>query len=266
MCKEGKYDRHPTNPEITETPIPEFPGHTIHIDIFSTEQKLVLTAIDKFSKLAQAKIINSKAIEDIKKPLHDILFYFGVPQYVIMDNEKSFNSATITFIMKDQLCIEIFKAPPYKSSVNGQIERFHSTLAEIMRCLKAKEVHRTFEELLDTAVYEYNYTIHSVTKKRPLEIFFGRNITTDPTKYDESRQNNIERLKSKQTTDLNNHNKRRNQIKNYEPGQTIFIKQNTRLGSKLSPRYKKETVKENRHTNIITEAGRVVHKSNIKHD
>lgn len=49
VCKEGKYDRHPTNPEITETPIPEFPGHTIHIDIFSTEQKLVLTAIDKSS-------------------------------------------------------------------------------------------------------------------------------------------------------------------------------------------------------------------------
>lgn len=64
VCKEGKYDRHPTNPEIMESPIPEFPGHTIHIDIFSTKKKLVLTAIDKFSKLAQAKLINSKSIED----------------------------------------------------------------------------------------------------------------------------------------------------------------------------------------------------------
>jgi len=34
VCKEGKYDRHPPNPEITETPIPEYPGHVIHIDIF----------------------------------------------------------------------------------------------------------------------------------------------------------------------------------------------------------------------------------------
>jgi len=47
----------------------------------------------------------------------------------------------------------------------------------------------------------------------------------------------------------------------YEPGQTVFIKQITRPGSKL---YKKETLKENRQTFVITEAGRVAHKSNIK--
>lgn len=87
-----------------------------------------------------------------------------------MDNEKSFNSATITFMMRDQLCIQIFKAPPYKSSIKGQIERFYSTLAEIMRYLKTKQVHRTFEELLNSAVYEYNFTIYSVTKKRPLKM------------------------------------------------------------------------------------------------
>lgn len=68
-----------------------------------------------------------------------------------MDNEKSFNSAIITFMMKDQLGIYTFKAPPYKSSVNGQIERFHTTVAEIMSCLKAKQVHRTFEELLQVS-------------------------------------------------------------------------------------------------------------------
>jgi len=44
----------------------------------------------------------------------------------------------------------------------------------------------------------------------------------------------------------------------------IFVKINTRLGSKLSPRYKKETVKENHETTIITTAGRKLHKSNIK--
>jgi len=96
--------------------------------------------------------------------------------------------------------------------------------------------------------------------------FFGRNITTDPGEYDKSRQDNIEKLKSKHATDLKNHNEKRNKIKDYEPGQIVFIKQNTRLGSKLSPRYKKETVKENRHTTIITETGRIVHKSNIKQE
>lgn len=265
ICKEEKYDRHPTNPEIKETPIPEFPGHTVHIDIYSTEKHLVLTAIDKFSKLAQGRIIKSKSIEDIKKPLHDILFYYGVPKVVVVDNEKSLNSASIIFMMQDQLGIKIFKTPPYKSSVNGQVERFHSTLAEIMRCIKKKQEHKSFEELLNRAIYEYNYTVHSVTGKKPLEVFFGRRVTTDPEQFEKSRQDNIDRIRKKQITDLENHNKKRKEIITYSPGDTVFIKINPRLGSKLSSRYKKEIVKEDKHTTIITTTGKTVHKSNIKH-
>lgn len=41
---------------------------------------------------------------------------------------------------------------------------------------------------MDRAVCEYNYAIHSETKKRPLKIFFG--VTTDPEQYDKSRENN----------------------------------------------------------------------------
>lgn len=65
-----KYDRHPTNPELQNTPIPEHPGHTKYIDIDFTEKKLIVTATDKFSKLAHTRNIKSKAMEDIKKPLH----------------------------------------------------------------------------------------------------------------------------------------------------------------------------------------------------
>jgi len=150
--------------------------------------------------------------------------------------------------------------------VNGQIERFHSTLSEIMRCLKSKQVYQTFEELLDRTIYEYNYTIHSVTKKRPLEVFFGRNFNTNPEQFEKIRQDNITRLRNKQQQDLENHNEKRKEIKTYQPGQEIFVKQNTRLGSKLSKRYKKEIVKQNNHTTIITETGKIVHKSNIKND
>lgn len=77
-------------------------------------------------------------------------------------------------MLKDQLNIDIFPAPPLKSTVNGQVERFHSTLSEIMRCIKKDGTHRNFLELLERAMYEYNYTIHSVTKKRPLEVFFEK--------------------------------------------------------------------------------------------
>ncbi|GBO99953.1 Retrovirus-related Pol polyprotein from transposon opus [Eumeta japonica] len=49
-CKEQKYDRHPSKPLLNETPIPEYPGQIVHLDIYLTNQNTVLTAIDKFSK------------------------------------------------------------------------------------------------------------------------------------------------------------------------------------------------------------------------
>lgn len=97
-----------------------------------------------------------------------------------MDNEKSLNSHSITFILKDQLNIDIFQAPPHKNTLNGQVERFHSTLSEIIRCIKKDGTHRNFFELLERAVYEYNYTIHSVSKRTPLEVFFGKTASTNP--------------------------------------------------------------------------------------
>lgn len=264
VCKTAKYDRHPTHPEIRQTPLPEYPGQIIHIDIYSTERHLVLTAIDKFSKLAMGRVIKSKAVEDIRKALRDIVFYYGVPKLIVMDNEKSLNSASIKFMLTDQLGIELYKAPPYKSTVNGQIERFHSTLSEIMRCLKGDGTHRGFEELLDRAIYEYNYTVHSVTKKRPLEVFFGRIATVAPEKYEQARLDNIDRLRQKQETDIEYHNRTRKPIKTYIKGQEIFVRVNTRLGSKLSSRFRKELVKEDRSTTILTESGKLVHKSNIR--
>lgn len=263
-CKEQKYDRHPNNPEIKATPIPQYPGHILHIDIYSTERNLVLTAIDKFSKYVQARTIKSKAIEDIKQPLHDLVFIFGVPKIIVIDNEKSLNSSTINFMIKDQLGIQIIKTPPYKSTVNGQIERFHSTLSEIMRCLKTERTYNTFKELLDRAIYEYNFSIHSTTGKKPIEVFFGRNVSTDPDQFEKSRQDNISRLKEKQALDLLNHNKKRKPIKNYNTGEVIYIKVNKRLGSKMSTKYRKEIVKTNNSTTVLTESGKIVHKSNIK--
>lgn len=160
ICKENKYDRHPYKIELSETPIPQFPGQIVHIDIYLTEKRAILTAIDKFSKYAQAKILNSRATVDVKEPLRKILLSFGMPEIVVIDNEKSFNSNSIIFMLENQYNIKIFKIPPYSSSVNGQIERFHSTLSELMRCLKTENVHNNFSELLHRSIYEYNNSIH----------------------------------------------------------------------------------------------------------
>ena len=260
-CKENKYDRKPNKIPISATPIPKHAGEILHIDIYITGKNLVLTALDKLTKYAQTYPINSNSTEDIKEPLRKMLFAFGIPKILVMDNEKALNSASICFMIEG---VTIHKTPPYTSTSNGQVERFHSTLTEIMRCLKTENLHKSFIELLDRAVYEYNCTIHSTTQKKPIEAFFGRNVSTDPNLYEKARQENIEAIAKKQEKDLETHNRKRKPQKNYSIGDTIYVKINKRLGTKLSARYKKQLVKEDNRNTIITESGKVVLKNLIR--
>jgi serine/threonine-protein phosphatase PP1 catalytic subunit len=90
---------------------------------------------------------------------------FGMPKQIVTDNEKALNSAAIKFLLQEQLQAKVYTTPPYTSTSNGQVERFHSTLTEIMRCLKLDESTLEFEELLFKAVEEYNTSVHSTTQK-----------------------------------------------------------------------------------------------------
>lgn len=88
------------------------------------------------------------------------------------DGKPSLNSASILFIVQDRLSIEVYKTPSYKSEVNGQIEDFHRTLAEIMRCMKKDgvHIHGTFGEPHERSAYEYKCSFHSDTGWKPIEV------------------------------------------------------------------------------------------------
>lgn len=133
-----------------------------------------------------------------------------------------------------------------------------------MRCLKAENIHNTFSELLHRSIYEYNNSVHSTVQRKPVEAFFGRRISTDPKVIKKEKENISQRLKEKQTEDIDYHNRTKTTPKIYEPGQTIFVKENKRLGTKLSKTYRPEIVKENKNSTVITESGKIVHKNNIR--
>lgn len=100
--------------------------------------------------------------------------------------------------------------------------------------------------------------VHSTTGKKTIDVFFGREVN--------ARQDILDKLKSKQLGSLEWHNKKRKKIKQYKPGDEIFVKINKRLRSKLSAQFRKEIVKENNKTTILTASGKIVYKSNIKND
>ncbi|XP_070132574.1 uncharacterized protein [Drosophila bipectinata] len=94
------------------------------------------------SKLASEVFANCKVCNKAKYDRHP-----KRQETIYCDNEASFNSETITSLLKNQYSIDVINAPPLHSSSNGQVERFHSTLAEIARSSKTTrrlEVHQGF--------------------------------------------------------------------------------------------------------------------------
>lgn len=233
ICSKAKYNRHPEKHIIGETIVPSYAGEILHVDIYSTDRKHFLTCVDKFSKFAVVQPIQSRTIVDVKEPILQLMNIFPETKTFFCDNERSLNSETIKTILKNRFNVQIVNSPPLHSTSNGQVERFHSTLAEIARCLKFDRKIDDTVELILQATIEYNRTIHSVTNERPIDIIHSTSS--------EFKQKIRERIDIAQARQLAHFNKdRKNKI--FEVGEKVYVKNNRRLGNKLTPLYEEAVV------------------------
>lgn len=148
--------------------------------------------------------------------------------------------------------IELYYCDPRHSSTNGQIERAHSTLVEIARCIKNEYHILDTTETFYRAAQKYNMTIHSVTDKTPFDVFFNKKPHSDlPEMLRKAQRRMLERNKP-------------TQIRTYQPDEEVYEKL---IGqrNKLDNRYKRQQVKEDLGNKIrIVSRNRLIHKENIK--
>ena len=248
-CRENKYQRNPPKPEVGKTPIPEKPGEILHIDVFSTGKQHFLTSIDKFTKFATIIPINSRATIDIKNALLLILNRFKNTKLLISDNEKAFQSAIISSMLKNHFNIEQFFVPPLHSKSNGQVERFHSTLLEIARCIKQNTTDIT--ELLLLAATKYNNSIHSITQEKPIDTlhdFSEKHLQSIKSKLISAQECTLRRLNTTTRT--------------FKEGDIVFVKRNKRLGNKLDKVYEQKVVQKDLGTTVLID-NKKIHKDNV---
>lgn len=265
-CKVNKYDRHPSKPHMQPTPIPNYPCEILHIDIFDIEKQKFLSCIDKFTKFAKLFPIKNRSSPHLKMMLTIALHYFTVPRALVMDNERGFLTPLVINYIRS-LGIEIYQTPTQRSEVNGQVERLHSTLIEIYRCL-CKEIPRlTPEERVAITVDRYNNTIHSVTKRKPADIFLNRTARINYQELSNFRERTYDDIKAlllhEQETRNARNNKTRSPPHDFTIGDEMFIS-NKQIKSKEKPIYKKEIVSQDRNVTVITQSGKKFHKSDIK--
>lgn len=265
-CKLNKYDRHPSVPYMQATPIPSYPCEILHIDIFEIERFKYLSCIDKFTKFAKLFPIKNKSSTHLRTKLTVALHYFSVPRTLVMDNERGFLTPLVINYIRS-LGIQIYQTPTQRSEANGQVERLHSTLIEIYRCLRVELPRSTPQELVAITVDRYNNTVHSVIKRKPVDVFFNRTARINYQELANFRERTNDDIKAlllheQQTRNARN-NKRRSPPRNFDTGDNLFIA-NKQIKGKQKPLYKKETVAENRNATVITQTGKKFHKSDVK--
>lgn len=276
ICQTQKYDRQPIKPKFELTETAKKPLDIVHTDIFHIQSQNIITIIDKFSKYANAFILESKNSIDVIKSLRKFFSIHGIPRKLICDPGLEFSSMIFTDFLK-QFKIEVHYTSTDNSTGNSPIERFHSTLAEHYRILYDQDKNRLPQDLLDESILHYNNSIHSTTKFKPFELFTGRTYDFDkditPNNYHEylktynkhqkelfKRQEQKEaQLKAKRLDKLNSN---RTDPPDIEPGENVFRK--GLKYNKLNPKFRKSLVAENQHITVRLANNTKVHKSKIK--
>lgn len=254
ICLENKYQRKPPKQEIGATPIPNYPGEILHIDLFYTSKQHFLTCIDKFSKFAVTLPVQSRSTIDIKPACLQLLNNFKDTKIIVSDNEKAFESNSLKNMLRDHYGIEQFFVPTLHSESNGQVERFHSTLLEISRCIHQQQQIQDPIDLLMLATSKYNNSIHSVINSKPIDA-----IRTSSIEGMEFIKN---RLIKEQERMLKWFNEKA-VTKTYRIGEKVFLRRNKRLGNKFDKVFIEKTVQRDLGTTVLID-GKRIHKSNLR--
>lgn len=269
-CNKNKYERHPYKIKLGSTPDPKKPLDIVHFDIFLKGPNIFLSFLDKLSRFAAIIPIKSRNIHDVRKGLTKYFAIYGTPNLIISDNEPAMRSIEIRTLLEN-LNIQIHFVPPNHSISNGTVERFHSTLGEIFRCIKPDYPDLNDKEIFRIACTSYNNTVHTTTKLKPREVFYGIRdgeerpldmirILENRNKFFDEVIKQSDKTKSK---NLEYHNETREDPPTVPTEGTVYNKvQGVR--NKGRERYLPVTVVQDNGRTFTDHTGREIHKENIR--
>lgn len=248
ICKTENYERVPVKQPIGSTPIPKNVGESISMDLFYIDNKLYVTSVDRYSKYLLVHAIESKV--NFHEKLEEILTQnYPACQTLVTDKEAVFVSNSSRVVYRKYKIMHIM-TPIQHSTSNGEVERTHSTLIELIRCLSTQNNSNSTEEIFN-AVKAYNETIHSVINERPID------VKQNPNGYPDI-PNKILIHKYLMLQTRNKHRKNRS----FQINEIIYVKSNRRR--KYASAYTKHVVKEDFGDSVLTTKNKIYHKDSIR--
>ena len=139
----------------------------------STGKEHILVASDIFTKYIWAFPTKDQKATTVARLLVDEIFYkFGIPERIHSDQGRNFESKIVREICK-RFDVRKSRTSPYHPEGNGQVERMNRTIYGLLRALE-EEKRNKWHLYLQSLVFIYNCTPHSVTQFSPYFLFFGR--------------------------------------------------------------------------------------------
>ncbi|KAI4293215.1 hypothetical protein PAPHI01_2489 [Pancytospora philotis] len=169
-CKICQMDKEPPRSKSI-TPMEIWaPDRRWEIDLIGPLEngEYIMTAIDVFTRFAQARRLRAKEAESVIRALHDMLRHARAPAEILCDNGREFvNQAFEEFCARKG--IKVKHGAPYTPTTTGAIERFNQTLMSKIR--KLSEFGRiAWSRVLQKAIDAYNICPSRATGVAPAEI------------------------------------------------------------------------------------------------
>jgi len=141
------------------------------------KSRYVLTVVDVLTSYVLCFALRSSGSEETAKCLYDNVFtIFGFRESIISDNSSSFTSSIYNQIAKN-FNIKLTFASAYNPRSTSKAERAHSSVLNILRCLK-KDNPENWVDYLSTACNVINNTKHATNHVTPSECVFGRDTSS----------------------------------------------------------------------------------------
>lgn len=280
ICKETKAPNQSQRSPMGQRRESKYPWHIISVDFMGpfplskNKNRQLLVVVDHFSKYVLLKPMTvACAKETIEFLKENVIFQFGTPEFLIMDNGSQFKSKLFDGFLSEHKI-----KPWYTSHYHPQANPTEAANKTVINAIKAyiegHEDHINWDKNLRAIRCAFNTAKHTVTQESPYFINYGREMTLhgiDHSLLDPMNQNTrtseqefIEiSQKVSQCLQLSYQNAKKLYDKGkrdieYQPGQIVWRKLHTlsdagkRFSKKLAPRYEKCRIRQKIGTNTYT--------------
>ncbi|KAL0298025.1 UNVERIFIED_CONTAM: hypothetical protein Scaly_3076000 [Sesamum calycinum] len=147
----------------------QFHANLIHLPPEPLHPPLLHDYFSKWAKAVPLKEMKKENVADFIRT--HIIYFYGVPRYIIIDNEKPFCNSLI-----DKLCqkfdFEQRISSMYYAAANGLAEAFNKTLCNLLKKVVAKS-KRDWHERIGEALWAYRSTVRTPTQATPDALVYG---------------------------------------------------------------------------------------------